>query len=467
MNGPRYATNHPSSNLAPDSPLTRVLDGHPGVAAYAVENGRADHPTRVLIVPTDDGWLSTPGDLLVESWRIVFESTYEQALENSDPDRAAIAGWHDSFTDRQIAEAQMNEWAAATVSRIVNLHPRRIVEIGAGSGMILAGVLARLPKLQSYLATDISTPALELLTATARRAGGSDRVAVQEAEALEAACIDVDRDFTVVNSMVQYLPSTVYLDRLIREIVARTPDGGHVLLGDIRHADLLPEFASLKVASRTPGLTDQDALSLVRTEMASEGELCVSPRFFTSIPQRHNRVTAVEVAPRRGSASNEMTIFRFDVVLHVGCAEVCPKAVESRWAVANARLLEAAQLSRRWGVRPTDNWTLARDAVDPEQTWVQAERTGRLARISWARSHPFGGLDVEWGNGGASDSHFNLARPITAASTPPSSTGPLLAPLVEHHRVAELNAAVGQVSDRPTFRFVLSLNEAPDKKEQP
>src|SRR5262249_34678331 len=56
----------------------------------------------------------------------------------------------------------------------------------------------------------------------------------------------------------------------------------------------------------------------VQTKMRQEGELVIAPEFFTTLPQRLPQINQVEVHLKRGRVSNELTCFRYDVVLHAG-----------------------------------------------------------------------------------------------------------------------------------------------------
>ena len=47
-------------------------------------------------------------------------------------------GWNSSYTDDPIPLEEMVEWRSATVDRIMALQPRRVLEIGAGSGLVLS-----------------------------------------------------------------------------------------------------------------------------------------------------------------------------------------------------------------------------------------------------------------------------------------------------------------------------------------
>ena len=51
-----------------------------------------------------------------------------------------FGGWNSSYTGAPIPLEQMREWRAAAVDRIRGLGPARVLEIGVGSGLLLAHV---------------------------------------------------------------------------------------------------------------------------------------------------------------------------------------------------------------------------------------------------------------------------------------------------------------------------------------
>ena len=67
-------------------------------------------------------------------------------------------GWNSSYTDDPIPLEEMEEWRSATVDRIIALQPRRVLEIGAGSGLVLAQVA---PQCDEYGGTDFSAPTIQ------------------------------------------------------------------------------------------------------------------------------------------------------------------------------------------------------------------------------------------------------------------------------------------------------------------
>ena len=88
---------------------------------------------------------------------------------------AWISGWNGSYTGDPIPLKEMVEWRSATVDRIMALQPRRVLEIGAGSGLVLSQIA---PCCEHYVGTDISAVAIDTLARSLEqlRIGWRDRV---------------------------------------------------------------------------------------------------------------------------------------------------------------------------------------------------------------------------------------------------------------------------------------------------
>ena len=67
-------------------------------------------------------------------------------------------GWNSSYTGEPIPLEEMVEWRSATVDRIMALQPRRVLEIGAGSGLLLSQIA---PQCEHYVATDMSAAVVD------------------------------------------------------------------------------------------------------------------------------------------------------------------------------------------------------------------------------------------------------------------------------------------------------------------
>jgi acyl-coenzyme A synthetase/AMP-(fatty) acid ligase len=73
---------------------------------------------------------------IVDQWQHVYDELFDAEVE-TPAFGMDFRGWNSSFTDDPIPLDEMLEWRSATVDRILALRPRRVLEIGVGSGLVL------------------------------------------------------------------------------------------------------------------------------------------------------------------------------------------------------------------------------------------------------------------------------------------------------------------------------------------
>jgi hypothetical protein len=234
----------------------------------------------------------------------------------------------------------------------------------------------------------------------------------------------------VLNSISQYLPSIEYLLRVVAGAVESTAPGGFVFVGDVRSLPMLEAYhASVQTARAPESMGMADWTQRVREHLVQEEELAVDPAFFEVLRTELPRVSRVEVLVKRGHAENELTRFRYDVVLHVD-GPVPEVSAPSEWLdweteqlslsgvlerlrsdpdrlsirrVPDARLSAEAKMVE-WLREPpvgatigAARATLARRPegdVEPEALWSLARELGYGVAVSYAGSGELGRLDV-------------------------------------------------------------------------
>ena len=72
----------------------------------------------------------------VEDWHEVWDQTYAQPETEGDA-TFNLVGWTSSYTGELVSTEEMKEWVEATVQRIQQLKPERVLEIGCGTGLLL------------------------------------------------------------------------------------------------------------------------------------------------------------------------------------------------------------------------------------------------------------------------------------------------------------------------------------------
>ncbi len=229
--------------------IEQELACHPEVKeAVVVANQHASSGAKRLVayvVPrpgndNDDG-LSNERESeadFVDQWRALYDELYEENRDAADPS-FNITGWNASETGDPIPEAEMREWREATIARILDHQPRRVLEIGCGSGLIALPLLSRI---ESYLGTDMSAPIVDQLRTTLDNAiSGRAHLLVRRADDF-AGIAPGQFDTVIMNSVAQYFPSLDYFTRVVSEAVAATAPGGRVFLGDLRSLPHLHAF---------------------------------------------------------------------------------------------------------------------------------------------------------------------------------------------------------------------------------
>ncbi|MEV5799031.1 condensation domain-containing protein [Streptomyces collinus] len=259
--------------------------------------------------------------------RALFEETYSGRSAEDDP-VLNVTGWNSPHTGEYLTGAEMREWADTTFRRVLALNPSRVLEIGCRTGALLFRLA---PRCAGYTGTDLSGHALgHIRDHQDWLASKADDVTL-----LERAADDFDGlpeggfDTVVLNSVTQYFPGTDYLERVLSGALRVLRPGGHVYLGAVRS---LPLLDALHLPGRLEALEPENGAAAVRGALGNragqEEELLLDPRWFTALAGRLDGLAEVYVLPRYGRHRNELSAYRYDVVLRAGvpAAETRPEA---------------------------------------------------------------------------------------------------------------------------------------------
>ncbi|MET0395456.1 MAG: non-ribosomal peptide synthase/polyketide synthase [Longimicrobiaceae bacterium] len=313
-----------------------VLAAHPGVreAVVVVRDAPAGEPgggRLVAYVVPGGGAGGAPAAQLqeeaVRQWESLFGATYGGGSGDADP-AFDLAGWISSYTGEPIPREEMREWVEDTVGCLRALRPRRVLEIGCGAGLLLFRLA---PGCDEYWATDFAPAAISRLREQLARPGRElPGVRLLERAADDFGGVpDARFDLVVVNSVVQYFPGVEYLLRVLEGAAAALAPGGTLWVGDVRSLPLHAAFhASVELARAPEELPAAALRDRVRRGVAREEELLLDPDFFRALPGRLPRISGVETRLKQGRRLNEMTRFRYDVLLRA--APEAPSAAPER-----------------------------------------------------------------------------------------------------------------------------------------
>jgi ubiquinone/menaquinone biosynthesis C-methylase UbiE len=367
----------------------------------------------------------------IEQWQALYDETYRIGKVQEDP-TFNITGWNSIYTGLLIPAAEMREQIGQTVSRILALHPQRVLEIGFGTGILLFRIA---PHTTSYLASDFSPVALSSIQEVLATHPLPQVRLVQES-AHQAVLIPPESvDAVITNSVVQYFPSITYLLRVLEGAFAALQPGGFLFIGDVRSLPLFRAYASsVELARASDTLTREQLRQRIERRMLQEEELLINPTFFQALQRELPQVGEVSIQLKRGTTHNELTRYRYDVIVRKAVTvEPAAQRIQWEWGrealtythiqeylytqmpqvlhirrVPNRRLapdLQAlAWIFGEQGPETVGAWRVEQavhtgispdeEGLDPEELWELGERLGYQVSISWSTQGESGEYDV-------------------------------------------------------------------------
>ena len=372
--------------------IESVLLGHPAVdrATVQVRDGR-------LVAYVVPDLAAAPE---VADWREVHELLYAATAGAED----GFDGWNSTYDGSPIPRADMRAWRDATVARIRELAPDRVLEIGVGSGLLLTEIA---PRCSLYRGLDVSEQAVASLqrrVAADPALAGHVRLDARAAHELDG--LGGPFDTIVINSVAQYFPTVDYLVDVLRRAAELLAPGGALFVGDVRHAGLLRTFRAGVEAGRR---SDPAALRrAVDASVAWEGELLCAPELFTTVVDEIPGLGSADLRIKRAVAHDELSRYRYDVVLRAGGGSLAAVEVVG-WTgaedmltrlgarppalrvtgIPNARLTADLEVLRR-----LDGGAAQAVPADPEDLCRLAESLGYRAEATWTAGAGDGRFDV-------------------------------------------------------------------------
>ena len=296
----------------------RCLAGDPWIDSAVVM------PGGLRIRPSESALAVFPPGVLVaeylEHWREVYDWTYSRAAVRQAAD-LDLSGWLASDTGKPFEVAHMREWIAGTVNLVLRYQPRWVLELGCGTGLLAHRLRDRV---SGYVGTDVAASVLDALSANSTGRAVFIRAAAHEAAGRavrlaldQVGCPVTGPDCVLLNSVTQCFPDVTYLRAVVRKAVGLVAPGGIVVIGDVRHAGLLPHFCRWLERVADPAADDTEIERRARARAATDTELLFDPATLADACSGTGRDVRIAVYPKLMRADTELTRYRFDAVLHI------------------------------------------------------------------------------------------------------------------------------------------------------
>lgn len=389
------------------------MPGDKRLVAYIVEN--LQYPAL-----EDQEQKLEPQAEQVSRWQKVYDEAYRQSVPplGADP-TFNTSGYNSSYTGLPTPAAEMREWLDHTVERILSLRPRRVLELGCGTGMLLFRIA---PRCTQYWGADLSHVALDYIQQQLLRPGFRlPQVKLLQRTADDFTGIQAESfDAVILNSVAQCFPSIDYLLSVLDQAINVIKPGGFIFVGDIPNLALREAFYTSVELHKASSLFSKEQLrQRVKNRMTLEQELIIDPGFFFALKQHLPKIDQVQIQLKRGRHRNELTRFRYDVILHVdsklapitdlpwldwqqeklSLSEARRQLIEDKPTVLgfrrvpNARLMAEAKtmewLKGQEGPETVDEWRevlheLEATGIDPEGLWALGDELPYSVFINWS-----------------------------------------------------------------------------------
>lgn len=253
------------------------------------------------------------------------EELWEYIGKNAT-DEITGGGWINSYTGEPFSSEEMAEYGDNILAKLSPLLHKemRVLEIGCASGITMYRLA---PQVGFYYGTDFSQAIIEKNREKVRGAGFQN-IALT---CLPAHKISMDTlkqgnfDLVIINSVIQSFCGFNYLRQVIHKALDLMNPSGYLFIGDIMDLELKYELIhDLKQFQQT------GTVEKYRTKTDFSTELFVSREFFRDLAVDFPAIRNLEFSDKIHTIKNELTRFRYDLLIHVDKKNIRMDPVEKK-----------------------------------------------------------------------------------------------------------------------------------------
>lgn len=256
----------------------------------------------VFIVDSDD-----PFEIEIKKGKMSNKKVWDFISVNSHS-QIEEGGYYHCFNNKPFSREEVEEFADNVYLKLQQylVGEKIALEIGCASGITMFRLQ---PYLKTYIGVDMAGVSLKKNRERAEEKGIKNIELIQ-CEANQVGDLSVDKvDIVIINSVVQYFPGINYLKKTVEQCISLMGGEGILFIGDIMDLDKRENLIK-SVMHYKKEHPDAD----VRTDYS--GELFLSRKYFIYLASLVDGIYKVEIADKIGKIRNEMTEFRYDVILH-------------------------------------------------------------------------------------------------------------------------------------------------------
>lgn len=219
-------------------------------------------------------------------------------------------GWRNSYDGELFSAEEMREFAEDVYIKLkphLDNTSTSVLEIGCASGITMFKIA---PYVKSYIGSDMCQVNLDR-NQKKITAENTENIRIVNCKADEINIFQNEQiDIIIMNSVCQYFGTEDYLYDVIRKCIQILGKEGIIYIGDVRDADTREDFEK--------SVEDYCLNNEIRyRKKGGASELFLPRDFWRKLKESCPEVREVEISGKIGSIENELTKYRYDVLVYL------------------------------------------------------------------------------------------------------------------------------------------------------